>query len=430
MAGLPLFSTVRDTPFRTQVTCPNCWHAFPPADVLWISVHPKLAGEPQLPKSVTGSAEQKRFIPERFDVEGRALDAEGAPCTLLACPRCKLLVPRACLELPGVVISVLGAQGSGKSVFLASLTFALRQRAAELGLRFQDGDLSLNRLLIEDERRMFLEAGADKYRTIDSAVKKTQLSDARYRESLIDGHSARFVPPYTFILDPGGEHPRAAQRDILGRVLCLYDNAGEHFRPGADGAETPMTRHLAASRGLIFTFDPTKDPRIQRKLPERPGAPLAAERQDAILLEAASRIRQHAGVGPTHQVPQPLVVALTKFDVWKPLMPGFQLTSVFNPYPNSRVQALFMDAIAKTSRICRALLAEHCPEIVAAADSVSKDVTYCPVAAVGWHVRTDPQSGLPQFRAADSDPYGVLTPLLLLLAKNEPRLVLSVRRAG
>lgn len=49
-------------------------------------MHPKLAGEPQLPVSVTRGAEQRRFIPERFDVEGRALDAQGAACTLLACP--------------------------------------------------------------------------------------------------------------------------------------------------------------------------------------------------------------------------------------------------------------------------------------------------------------------------------------------------------
>lgn len=430
MGGLPLFSTVRDTPFRTQVTCPNCWHCFPPADVLWISVHPQLAGEPQLPVSVTRGAEQRRFIPERFDVEGRALDAQGAPCTLLACPRCKLLMPRACLELPGVVISVLGAPGSGKSVFLASLTFTLRQRAAELGLRFQDGDLTLNRLLIEDERRMFLETDADSYRTIASAVKKTQTDDARYRVSLIDGLPAKFVPPYTFLLVPDGDHPRAGQQDVLGRVLCLYDNAGEHFLPGADGADQPMTRHLAASSGLIFTFDPTKDARVLRKLPRQAAAGSPAERQDSILQEAANRVREHAGVSPTARIPQPLVVALTKFDVWRPLLADFQLTSPFHPYPHVPVQSLLMDVITATSKTCRAMLREHCPEIVTTAESISSDVIYAPVAAVGWQVRSEPLSGAPQFRAAGSDPYGVLVPLLVLLAKNEPRLVLSVRRAA
>lgn len=352
------------------------------------------------------------------------------PARCWLAPRCKLLVPRACLELPGVVISVLGAPGSGKSVFLASLTFSMRQRAAELGLRFQDGDLTLNRLLVEDEQRMFLETGADSYRTIASAVKKTQTDDARYRVSLIDGLPAKFVPPYTFLLGPDGEHPRAAQQDALSRVLCLYDNAGEHFLPGADGADQPMTRHLAPSQGLIFTFDPTKDPRVLRKLPGRSAAGSPAERQDSILQEAANRVREHAGISPTARIPQPLVVALTKFDVWKPLLAGFQLASPFNLYPQARVQALLVDGVVAASQSCRAMLREHCPEIVTTAESISSDVTYVPVAAVGWQVRSEPKSGAPQFRAAGSEPYGVLVPLLTLLARHEPRLALSVRRAG
>ncbi len=225
MANLPLATLLQETPLSRAVTCPHCWHSFPPESVLWISVHHKLAGEPQLPPTLAGGPQQRRFIPERFDVEGRALDAEGAPSTQLACPRCRLQIPRASLEMPSVVLSVLGVPGSGKSVFLTSMVFTIRQQAARLGLRFQDTDLVMNKHLIEDERRMFLDSEAETFRPIGSAVEKTFEDDHRYQTSLIDGHPARFVPPYTFLLGPSEGHPRfeegRACRDCCAFTIML-----------------------------------------------------------------------------------------------------------------------------------------------------------------------------------------------------------------
>jgi hypothetical protein len=430
MASLPLASLLQETPLSRTVTCANCWHSFAPESVLWISVHPKLAGEPQLPVSVAGQAHQRRFIPERFDVEGRALDSEGAPCTQLACPRCRLQVPRASLEMPNVVLSLLGAPGSGKSVFLTSMVFSLRQQAARLGLRFQDADLTLNKHLLEDERRMFLDPAAESYRPITAAVAKTQTEDQRYRTSRIDGHPAKFVPPYTFLIAPSDGHPRSEEGKRLSRLLCLYDNAGEHFLPGTDAADKPMTRHLAASKGLMYVFDPTQDRRLRRQLgdssPSRPGS----ERQDIVLIEAVNRIREHAGIAQTSRIPQTLIVVLTKFDVWRRLLPGFRGTNPFGICPGTRIDALQWDAVEAASSQCRVLLAGCCPEIVAAAESSSDNVIYSPVAAVGWDVHTDPRSGLPSFLGANCEPHGVLVPLIGLLSRSIPKVVPSLRRAS
>ena len=128
MPALPLASLFQDLPLNHSITCPNCWHTFAAEVVQWISVHPRLVGEPQLPISAVRGSEQRRFIPERFDVEGRAIDSEGSPCTQLACPRCRLLIPRASMEMPSIVLSLLGAPGSGKSVFLTSMIFPCASR--------------------------------------------------------------------------------------------------------------------------------------------------------------------------------------------------------------------------------------------------------------------------------------------------------------
>ncbi len=78
----------------SQVTCPHCWERFQPEQVLWISEHVDLLGDPLL-----GPEQEQRFLPSRFTLDGDAIDARGMTCRALACPRCHLPVPRAMLEM-------------------------------------------------------------------------------------------------------------------------------------------------------------------------------------------------------------------------------------------------------------------------------------------------------------------------------------------
>jgi hypothetical protein len=308
------------------------------------------------------------------------------------------------------------------------MVFTLRQQASRLGLRFQDADLTLNEHLIEDERKMFLDSGAEKFRPINVAIAKTQLDDKRYRASIIDGHTAKFVPPFTFLISPSVDHPRYLENQPQSRLLCLYDNAGEHFLPGTDAADKPMARHLAASKGLMYVFDPTKDRRLLRKLGGMSTGGTGSDRQDVVLVEAANRIREHAGLAQTARLPQPLIVVLTKFDVWRPLLAGPVPANPVVPLPGSKAYSIQLDEVESTSALCRDLLNQFCREIVTAAESISDKVLYVPVAAVGWDVRTDKTSGLPNFQAADCEPYGVLVPLLTLLSKTVSKIVIPLRR--
>ena len=68
--------------------------------------------------------------------------------------------------------------------------------------------------------------------------------------------------PFLFTMQPQDGHP-GGDPARLARMLCLYDNAGEHFQPGQDTATSPVTRHLARSRAILFLFDPTQDPRFR-----------------------------------------------------------------------------------------------------------------------------------------------------------------------
>jgi DNA-directed RNA polymerase subunit RPC12/RpoP len=52
-----------------KVTCPHCWHRFPPEQILWVSQHSELLGD-----LVLGPDAASRFLPTRFSTDGSALD--------------------------------------------------------------------------------------------------------------------------------------------------------------------------------------------------------------------------------------------------------------------------------------------------------------------------------------------------------------------
>ena len=110
------------SPLLQQVTCPHCWHKFPPEDIFWISSHPDLDSDP-----ICGSGSQLRFQPTQFSLRGQAIDERGDECKDLACPQCHLGICRSLLEMEPLFISILGAPGSGKSSFLTSMVRQLEK---------------------------------------------------------------------------------------------------------------------------------------------------------------------------------------------------------------------------------------------------------------------------------------------------------------
>src|SRR4051794_14371504 len=117
-----------------RVTCPHCWTAFPPENVLWIAAHPELLGDTKL-----GPEDPQRFLPSRFNVDGNALDSKGFVPPSLACPHCHLPAPRALLEAEPFFVSILGTPACGKSYFLTAMTWQLRSiLTLEFGVSFAD----------------------------------------------------------------------------------------------------------------------------------------------------------------------------------------------------------------------------------------------------------------------------------------------------
>jgi len=410
-------------PLLRRITCPHCWSSFPPEDILWISAHAELLGDARL-----GAEQSHRFLPTRFNVEGNALDGKGFPCHELACPRCHLRVPRVFLEMEPVFISILGTPACGKSYFLAAMTWQLRQTLPlHFALSFADADTLSNRNLNEYEEALFLNPRADQLVALANLIRKTELQGEQYDTVMFGEQSVTYPRPLLFALQAQENHPSGGSNHRLARILCLYDNAGEHFLTGQDTTSNPVTHHLASSRLLLFLFDPTQDLRFQRQYHIEAGVGTGrTSRQEAVLHEAAARVRRYAGLSQNSKHRQPLIVVVTKSDAWLNRLKEGEFPDPWEL--REGVARLNVHKVEKLSEKLRAALLRVTPEVVTAAEAFAERVAYIPVSALGGCPEMDPRTNQLAIRPRDIRPNWVIVPLLYGMCRWMPGLVFAAKR--
>lgn len=407
------------TGLLSEILCPNCWHKFPPEDLLFISRHDAMVGD-----DIAGPVAYRRFLPSRFNITGDALDPMGVVSQQIACPRCHLEIARPLIEMLPFFISIVGAAGSGKSYLLASMIWQLRSQAARLGFTLTDGDPKANYELQRYEELLFMNAHPDR----PVALRKTVRDGHElYQTVTLDEQSQTFPKPFQFTIAPVAHHPNAQQFPY--RSMVLYDNAGEDFLPGEDKTNAPVTLHLAESAAVMFVFDPTQDARF-RPLCNKNDPQLTSgirnskdhtlSRQEVIFNEMVARIRKYKGLGQGEQHTRPLIMILAKADTWLDI-PEF----TDEPITNEPDAGLDLPAIAKVSDHVREVLKNRCPEIVHAAEAFSSHVVYIPVSSLGCspELVTSANDSFLGIRPQNIKPRWVTTPMLWALAKSVPGMV-------
>jgi hypothetical protein len=170
----------------------------------------------------------------------------------------------------------------------------------------------------------------------------------------------------------------------------MYDNAGEHFQPGMDRAGSPVTQHLARSRALMFLFDPTQDPRFRERcktLSSDPqlGPSRNTQRQETLLIEASLRVRRYSNLPPNAKHQRPLIVVVSKSDVWGKLMAPDDLVSdpIIHSLSAGGLSAMDTTRVERVSTRLRSMLQQWTPELVSAAEDFCEHVVYIPISALG-----------------------------------------------
>ncbi len=188
-----------------------------------------------------------------------------------------------------------------------------------LGVAFTDTDATINQTINQFEETLFLQDDPDKPVQLDKTdVVGSHLYD---REIRLGQQVINLPKPFLFTMAPLRGHPIFGVDDAT-RLICLYDNAGEHFNPGEDAASSPVTQHLSRAKAILFLYDPTQDPRFRSQLRGHSNDPQldrgsSPRRQETILIEAGSPLRRFAAIGPNEPNRRPLLVVVPKADVWR-----------------------------------------------------------------------------------------------------------------
>ena len=108
----------------------------------------------------------------------------------------------------------------------------------------------------------------------------------------------------------------------------------------------------------------------------------SVEQQERLLTEAIARTKRHAHSSGARRGDRPLIVVVTKYDIWRSLL-KYDLPDPWRTSRASATTVLDSDAIGAVSFAVRSLLAKVSREVVATAESFSSKVTYLPVSALG-----------------------------------------------
>ncbi len=373
--------------------CPYCRTVSDLEDVLSVSTSPSLLGDP-----VLGPYEQVRFLPSRFTANGMAIDSDGGVCTEIACPRCHMSLPSALLQTPQMVMSVVGAAGAGKSVFLASAIWQCRQiLRRRFGVTFRDLDPVANRWINDYEEKLFFQEDADSLQKID----KTDVnSSVVSRQVRLNGTDVLLPLPSFF---------QIRFKNEVEQSLVVYDSAGEHFRAGADTSASLVTLNMLGADVLFFLFDPSADPRFASFLDRGRGtAKNHAQRQDTLLSEMAARIRRHLGFRGESRLSRPLLFGISKADMLRDRLPLD--AELYRPREDGS-SALDFDALRAVSRETESFMDDIVPEVVATAHDIADDVLFVPFSALGHNPM---QEGV---RPADVKPVYSELPIVFTLAR-------------
>lgn len=386
--------------------CPACWLPFDESTVMAIAAHEDLTDP------ILGENERLRYYPTVYTGEGIPVDSRGLPSSGLACPHCRIKLPRDYLAIPHHIFSLVGASQSGKTYFLTILIRVLQRILFQrFGITFRDEDPHANAILSDMRNKLFQGISPRQ-----AALLKTQLEGEMYLRLKRYGQEVSLPRPFSFTLTP--ENRREETRGLI-----FYDNAGEHFQPGVSIEDSPGALHVAVSSAIFFLFDPAPNVVFRKRLPDHQDPQLKRpipDIQDVIVAEMENRIKRLRNLRVSESISTPLAVMIGKADIWMSLLgePPLEPALTANGWDSA--------AVLRNSARLRAFLTELEPSIVANAEALSDDVCYFAVSAFGHSPEkfVDPETGA-EYLAPDPaklEPYAISDPILWALMKVSPGL--------
>src|SRR5690606_7992968 len=140
----------------------------------------------------------------------------GSVCKELACPKCHLRVPRPLFEIPPLFLSIAGTPSCGKTYFLASMCWRLRNTLPRhFSMAFTDADPVSNLPLHEYENQQFFNSNPDE---IVKLLKTDPKSGDLYNMVMYGDQQVTYPRPFLFAIRPSEKHPNYRDASRISRL--------------------------------------------------------------------------------------------------------------------------------------------------------------------------------------------------------------------
>lgn len=322
---------------RTSYVCPYCFTRHKMNDVEFRCMNKRcvleddmeltyyMQGDPNMPlqRNHTFKAPKAGFLgamPQHANCPKCS-----SPMTQRVCPSCHNKLPDAIDVTEDMIISLVGARGSGKTHYVTVLIHELEKRIFN---RFNKAAFAP----LDIEAR-------DRYKSeyYERVYKKHQLHDLTTTGLARKGGYTPLIYTLKF---PSVLHNRSRLF-----TLVFFDTAGEDL-DDADKMAT-LNRYICSSAGILFLLDPTQIPDVYHQLtPEqRTGSSKvdinSVTGAEDIINRVAEMVRREKHLSPSQKIDIPVAAAFSKFDVVRQLMPvGMQACE---PSPHCQTGAFDRD---------------------------------------------------------------------------------------
>ena len=383
-------------PRQNFVKCPCCWERFPLSQTMWIAAHHELKDDYFIDEQSGSKTEQKRFLPERFSPNCRAIDARGETCERkFACPHCHVQIPSIYFDYRPKYVSIVGTSRAGKTYFLAALLYRLTniKFIEDYGL---DWSFVMQRYISQNdtiEKNVNTLFGTGTQETITS-IASTLFGELEKTITDSSEKNRKVALPFIYEL----------KQDSMRYALCLYDHSGESFFYDKIGkAENTFIGHILDNDVLFFLYDPTQTADCVKDYAARHGRqiyradgtidvetlvgaePFIVQTGEThklshnIFGEMAQFIREYSkpsdGLIDAHQYTKHVCIIVTKCDAWEKCLSETTQKCLKEP-PNSHT-------IDNVSKEVESWIGKHDSAFTNAVKSFVRHYTYIPVSATG-----------------------------------------------
>lgn len=281
-----------------DIICPRCFEKSTKKEFAWGCTNSDCSRE-MIPTTVKDTIAK----PKCTDC-GNVMDARF-------CPHCGFHISNSSSIAPGLPISVIGSQGSGKSNYLAVLINEIRHNVGKVY------DCSL------------YPVGGD-----DTMVEyQNQYYKPLYEEGVcIESTDQDSVRPLVYSLVFNEEKKDAT-------TVTFYDACGANFR--SERVMKDYNRSIYNSKGILFLVDPTQLPGVREQYLAQ-GKPVLDDDFSDLLSRTIQLIRKGEHKRDLNKkIEIPIAVCISKFDLLKPFLDN----SSYLKYPSRHLQEDAFDII-------------------------------------------------------------------------------------